>query len=97
MSDQDGSEQAIRMRRNTHEAASAHVALLIPRLRLVRAQRGSCEQHIEALLARLEGPEAPPGQSAEPGDVQILRSLGRGRGSRRCDDARRSRSAPGRA
>jgi transposase len=59
----------------TIEAASAHVALLIPRLRLVRAQRGSCEQHIEALLARLEAPDAPPGQSAAPGDVQILRSL----------------------
>jgi len=37
----------------TVEAASAHVALLLPRLRLVRAQRASCEQHIEALLARL--------------------------------------------
>jgi transposase len=59
----------------TVEAARAHVALLLPRLRLVRAQRASCEQHIEALLARLEETEAPPGQSSERHDVQILRSL----------------------
>jgi len=59
----------------TVEAANAHVALLLPRLRLVRAQRASCEQHIEALLARLEGSEAPPGQSSAHPDVEILRSL----------------------
>ena len=59
----------------TAEAASAHVALLLPRLRLVRAQRGSCEQHIEALLARLEESHVPPGQAPGHRDVQILRSL----------------------
>jgi transposase len=62
----------------TVEAASAPVALLLPRLRLVRDQRRDCEQHIEALLARLEGldtPETPPGQRHGPRDVQILRSV----------------------
>ncbi|HEY7194356.1 MAG TPA: IS110 family transposase [Gemmatimonadales bacterium] len=59
----------------TVEAARAHVAFLLPRLRLVREQRARCEQHIEALLARLEETEAPPGQSSARHDVQILRSL----------------------
>ena len=62
----------------TGEAASAHAALLLPRLRLVREQRRACEQRIEALLARLEALESTeprPGPSAGPRDVQILRSL----------------------
>ncbi len=56
------------------EAASAHVALLLPRLRLLRAQREGCEQRLEALLARLRPPETQ-GPGPAHGDAEILRSL----------------------
>jgi transposase len=59
----------------TVEAASAHVALLLPRLRLVSDQRLGCGRHIDALLARLGETGAPPGPSGTPSDVRILRSL----------------------
>lgn len=59
----------------TIEAASAHVALLLPRLRLVSDQRLSCGRQIEALLARLGETDVPPGPSGAPSDVRILRSL----------------------
>src|SRR5258706_8793458 len=54
------------------EAAIAHIALLLPRLRLVVAEREQCATRIEQLLAALE---AEPGQHDEHRDVQILRSL----------------------
>jgi transposase len=66
----------------TLEAARAHIAMLLPRLRLLREQRATCERQIEALLARLEQPDVPPtdpdipsGPTAGHRDVQILRSL----------------------
>jgi transposase len=59
----------------TVAAASAHVALLLPRLRLVSDQRLSCGRQIDALLARLGETGTPPGPSGAPNDVRILRSL----------------------
>jgi transposase len=58
----------------TAEAAAEHVALLLPRLHLVRAQRAHCEQRLERLLALL----ATPATGAEPSkhrDVTVLRSF----------------------
>ena len=57
------------------EAASAHIALLLPRLRLVHDQRADCGRHIEALLDRLAPTGDAEGQRREHRDVQILRSL----------------------
>lgn len=57
------------------EAASSHVALLVPRLQLLHAQRHACGQQIERLLQQLSegaGSEAPQRQHR---DVTILRSL----------------------
>jgi transposase len=57
------------------EAASAHVALLVPRLRLVHSQRADCGRRIEALLDQLTPAGDVEGQKREHRDVQILRSL----------------------
>jgi len=57
------------------EAASAHIALLLPRLGLVHAQRADCGRRIEALLEKLAPAGDTEGQSCEHRDVQILRSL----------------------
>lgn len=57
------------------EAASVHIALLIPRLRLVQAQRADCGRRIEALLDTLAPAGDSEGQKCEHRDVQILRSL----------------------
>lgn len=54
------------------EAAAAHIALLLPRLRLVVAERQQCATGIDQLLAALE---AAPGQQNEHRDVRILRSM----------------------
>lgn len=59
----------------TVEAASAHIALLLPRLRLVHEQRTNCGPRIEALLAQLGTAAESEGQSIEHRDVEILRSL----------------------
>lgn len=56
------------------EAAAEHVALLVPRLRLVHAQRAHCDRRLESLLTALAAPEAEP-ERAEHRDVTILRSL----------------------
>lgn len=58
----------------TAPAVAAHVALLLPRLRLLRDQRTTCERALDRLLQRL----AEDDTSSEPGehrDVRILRSL----------------------
>lgn len=63
----------------TAEAASEHVLLLVPRLRLVQAQLQACAQRLDALLTALGEPA--PGQPGEHRDVTILRSCpGVGRG-----------------
>ena len=59
----------------TVEAASAHVALLVPRLRLGHEQRQRCGRQIEALLARLGQTGTPAGPSGPPRDVRIVRSV----------------------
>lgn len=56
------------------EAAAAHIALLLPRLRLVAAQRHELEARIDALLAALDQ-EPSSGQQNEHRDVRILRSM----------------------
>ncbi len=66
------------------EAASAHVASLIPRLRLLNRQIRDAERRLDALVARLVAPTAPedgetapetePGQK-KPHDAVILASL----------------------
>ena len=57
------------------EAASQHIAQLIPRLRLVQQQRGDCGRRIDTLLDELAPAGDPEGQKREHRDVQILRSL----------------------
>jgi transposase len=57
------------------EAASAHIALLIPRLRLVHGQRQDCQRRLEALLLELGAQEPGVGQQNEHRDVTILRSM----------------------
>lgn len=57
------------------EAATEHVALLLPRLRLVHAQRRRCAQRIEALLGELQSAEVADEEQREHRDVEILRSL----------------------
>jgi transposase len=62
----------LRVAPGTVEAACAHIALLVPRLRLVQEQRTrTVGPRIEALLATLGQEEV----TGEHGDVTILRSL----------------------
>jgi transposase len=56
------------------ESASAHVALLLPRLRLVHAQQIECGHRLEKLLEQMAA-EGAQGQKREHRDVEILRSL----------------------
>jgi len=56
------------------EAATAHIALLVPRLRLVHEQRTHCERRLDVLLTALATPAADSEQP-EHRDVTILRSL----------------------
>jgi transposase len=62
----------------TVEAASAHVASLIPRIRLINRQIKDAERRIDALIARLAPPEdsgeAEPGRKKQH-DAAILASL----------------------
>jgi transposase len=57
------------------EAATEHIALLLPRLRLVQTQRQHCGRRLDALLDRLQAAENDEGQQCEHRDVEILRSL----------------------
>lgn len=57
----------------TAEAASAHIRLLIPRLRLVHQQLRHCDAEMDRLLGELELPA--DGIRREQRDVHILRSL----------------------
>ncbi len=62
------------------EAALAPIKVAAERARLVNRQLKDAHQRLEALCARLEQPnagegESEPGQSSEPRDVTILRSL----------------------
>lgn len=53
------------------DAARAHIALLLPRLRIVREQRKSCAQQLEGLLEEYAADE----ESERPSVVEILYSL----------------------
>lgn len=55
-------------------AAQAHVAMLLPRLRLALEQRRQCERRLDALLAALAAPLGA-GERPQHRDVTILRSL----------------------
>jgi transposase len=63
------------------EAASAHIRLLIKRLRLVNEQLKKAHRELDALCGRLQPKaESEPGQVVEQRDVEILRSFpGNGR------------------
>jgi transposase len=63
----------LRVAPGTAEAASEHLALLVPRLRLVHEQHARCGRRLEVLLAALAAPA--PGDPREHRDVEILRSL----------------------
>ena len=57
------------------EAATEHIALLLPRLRLVHSQRQRCGARIEALLDELQTEDEENGKPKQHSDVAILRSL----------------------
>jgi transposase len=57
------------------DAASEHIALLLPRLRLVHSQRQRCGARIEALLDELQAADQNDDKPAEYSDVAIIRSL----------------------
>jgi transposase len=61
----------------TVAAAIQHIALLLPRLRLVHQQRRQCGRQTEALLTRLAAPseQSAEGQKRQHPDAAILRSL----------------------
>lgn len=59
----------------TIAAASAHVALLIPRLALAHAQRKTCAATLAAQLDTLATPRDGPEADGAPSDVAIVRSL----------------------
>ena len=59
----------------TTEAASAHIAVLLPRLRLVHEQRADCTRRLHILLDAIATVEPPEGKKREHHDVEILRSL----------------------
>ena len=57
------------------EATTEHIALLLPRLRLVHTQRQQCGARIEALLDELQAANEGQDKPGEHSDVAILRSL----------------------
>jgi len=59
----------------TIAAASAHVALLLPRLALVHAQQRTCAAALTHLLETLSAAHDTDPSAPTPSDVQILRSL----------------------
>ena len=59
----------------TTEAATAHIATIAKRLRLVNRQIKDVSHHIDTLLGQLAEPGSEPGQEDEPRDAAILRSM----------------------
>lgn len=57
------------------EAAQRHVALLLPRMKLICAQQADVEREVKALLNSLAKEEQPEGRETEHRDVTILLSL----------------------
>jgi transposase len=59
----------------TSEAATGHIRMLAPRIRLINEQLKAAHRRLDALCARLEEPrEDTPGQGCEHRDATILRS-----------------------
>jgi transposase len=58
----------------TIEAASAHLATLIARIRLINRQLKDAHQRLDTLIARIPSQETEPGQQKQR-DVEILASL----------------------
>lgn len=54
------------------EAASEHVGMLLPRLRLIRRLRAACAERMQTLIEQMEGPDT---ETREHRDVAILLSL----------------------
>lgn len=65
----------LRVSAGTTSAAAAHIALLLPRLRLIATQQRAVERAVKGLLARLAEKEPAQGQEREHRDVTILLSL----------------------
>ena len=65
--------QPLRLAAGAAEAASEHVLLLLPRLRLVHRQRDEIVQRIQRLLEELAAPEAEEGRKHR--DAAIILSL----------------------
>jgi transposase len=59
----------------TIAAATAHIGLLVPRLRLVETQRKAVEKQVKGLLATIGEKEPSEGQKSEHRDVTVLLSL----------------------
>jgi len=57
------------------EAATEHIGLLLPRLRLVHTQRQRCGARLDVLLDKLAAVDGDEEQQREHRDVEILRSL----------------------
>ena len=69
-------EPPVTVAEGTTEAASAHIATLIARLRLLNRQIKDAHIRLDRLMARLVPQEdAEPGQVREQHDVEILASL----------------------
>lgn len=69
------SQPDLRVAPGAAEAATSHIALLIPRLQLVYAQRKDCEATMKRLLAELPLEQTSEGNNNEHRDVDIIRSL----------------------
>jgi transposase len=69
-------EPALHVAPGVVDAVQAHIALLLPRLRLIYAQRQQCARHLEGLLDQLGSADAgDEPKEGEHRDVEILRSL----------------------
>jgi hypothetical protein len=72
-------QKPIQVAPGTTEAATAHIRTLAVRLKVVNRQIKDAHRQLDALCAKLAGPEeAEPGQSHEQRDVTILRSYQQG-------------------
>lgn len=66
---------ALTVAAGTVDAASAHIATVVERLRLVNRQLKTVVRKLDTLVEQLAAPEADLGQPSEQRDVVILRSL----------------------
>ena len=65
----------LRVAAGTVAAATTHIAMLLPRLRLVATQRKAIERQVKTLLEGLAQAETQEGQEHEHRDVTVLLSL----------------------